>query len=106
MNTEARMQPIALERLRSALEELPRDHDFLAEYINESQRCRNEEDIFNRLAFRDASFGAGVSSFSEMYEPLSLEDKTELRRRWHEKNRREAYRYDDLRARLSWRYLV
>ena len=106
------MQPDPFERLRSALEDASCNHDFLAEYVTELSRNGAEEDIFRRLAFGCAgSGGAGagplmVGPFSELYEAMSLEDKAELRRWWHEKVRREAYHYDDLRARLSWRYFI
>lgn len=116
MSTEARRQPVPpeqpvnrplnkpIEQLRAALEGSPWNYDFLAEYVGESQRCLQEEDVFQRLAFRGDGGSPGV--FSQLYEPLSVEDKRELRQWWHEKIRGEAYRYDQLRARLSWRYFV
>jgi hypothetical protein len=73
---------------------------------------RAEEDIFRRLAFRRINFGGAdtgasiASAFSDLSEAMSLDDKAQLRRWWREKIRREAYHYDDLRARLSWRYLL
>ena len=100
------MQPDPIERLRSALADTPRNLDFLAEYVSELERQRNEEDIFRPLAFRDAYFGGAetgplvLSVFSELYEPLSAGDKIEIRRWWHEKAHREAHHYDDLRMRL------
>jgi hypothetical protein len=103
------MQPDPFERLRSALEEASWSHDFLAEYVTQLSPNGAEEDIFRRLAFRcvDADAGALIlSDFSDLYEAMSLEDKAELRRCWHEKIHREAYHYDDLRERLSWRYRV
>jgi len=109
MSTEARMQLDPFERLRSALEEASWSHDFLAEYVSQLSPNGAEEDIFRRLAFRcvDADASALISSdFSDLYEAMSLEDKAELRRCWHEKIHREAYHYDDLRERLSWRYRV
>ncbi len=81
----------------------------MAEYVAELSRQKGEEDIFHRLAFRSANFGgtaAASSVVTGLYEALSLEDKIELRRWWHEKIRREAYNYHDLGTRLSWRYLV
>jgi hypothetical protein len=112
MSAEARLQPNAFERLRSALKDTSWSHDFVAEYVAELSRQKGEEDIFHRLAFRSANFGGTaaassiVDDFSGLYEAMSLDDKIELRRWWHEKIRREAYNYHDLGTRLSWRYLV
>jgi hypothetical protein len=109
MSAEARLQPNAFERLRSALTDTSWSHDFVAEYVAELSRQKGEEDIFHRLAFHSANFGgtaAGSSIVTGLYEALSIEDKIELRRWWHEKIRREAYNYHDLGTRLSWRYLV
>jgi hypothetical protein len=110
MGSEARMQPEHLERLRLELEDTPWNRDFLAEYITEVSRQKGEEDIFYRLAFRGSTVtGPGdsiPSGFTALYEALSPEEKAELRRWWHQKIRREAYRHDDLGRRLSWRYLV
>jgi len=112
MSSEARMQPGPFERLRSALEDAAWNHDSLAEYVTELSQHSGEEDNFHRLAFHFANVGgvgAGALSeraFSGLYAAMSFEDKTKLRRWWHEKIRRGAYDYDDLRVRLSWRYLV
>jgi len=112
MSAEARLQPNAFERLRSALKDTPWSYDFVAEYVAELSRQKGEEDIFHRLAFRSANFGetaaatSVVGDCSGLYEAMALEDKIELRRWWHEKIRRQAYNYHDLGTRLSWRYLV
>lgn len=112
MSAETRMQPEVFERLKSALENISWDRDSIAEYVTELDQRRHEEDIFHRLVLRDGNFGGAssapcsVSAFSEMYDAMSVEKKAQLRRWWHEKLRRRAYYYDDLRARISWRYLV
>jgi len=112
MSAEARLQPNAFERLRSALTTTSWSYDFVAEYVAELSRQKGEEDIFHRLAFRSANSGGNaaaspmVKDCSGLYEAMSLDEKFELRRWWHEKIRREAYNYHDLGTRLSWRYLV
>jgi hypothetical protein len=110
MSTEARLQPDPFARLRVVLEDTSWNHDFLAEYVAELSGKKSEEDIFRRLAFRAADSDAAAAlvarAFSALYDAMSLEDKAELCRWWHEKIRREAYQYDDLGTRLSWRYLV
>jgi hypothetical protein len=112
MSAEARLQPNAFERLRSALKDTSWSYDFVAEYVAELSSQKGEEDIFHRLAFHSANFGGTapassiVSDCSELYEAMGPGDKIELRRWWHEKIRREAYNYHDLGTRLSWRYLV
>ena len=112
MSTEARMQPDSFERLRSALEDARLSHDVLADCVSKFSANGAEEDVFRHTATRCLnSGGAGAghsieSSFSELYEAMGLKEKAELRRWWHEKIRCEAYRYEDLRARLSWRYLI
>lgn len=71
--------------------------------------CREDEDIFLRLAFQNSSSGGSyrgtgpfiVSVVSEMYEPLDAERKLEIRQWWHEKVRGEASEFDDLRTQLS-----
>jgi len=101
MSAKAKMRPDHFERLQSALEGAPWDHDSLAEYVTQLSQL-GEEDIFRRL-------GLGVSkagTSAEMYEEMSAEKRAELRRWWHERARREAYHYEDLRTRLSWRYLL
>ena len=98
MSPEAKMQPDAFERLRSALERQPWGHDSLAKYVSELAQDTNEEEIFRRMAFCGES--------ADAYEALNPDDRAQLRRWWHEKIRREAYGYDDLRTRLSWRYMV
>ncbi len=109
MSTQARMQPGAFERLKNTLEDAPRDHGFLAEYVRELELLRHEEDVFRRLALENASSGGAyrgtgpfvVSVVSELYEPLDAERKLEIRHWWHEKVRGEANQLDDLGPRLS-----
>ncbi|HWF40250.1 MAG TPA: hypothetical protein VG322_17125 [Candidatus Acidoferrales bacterium] len=110
MSAEARMQPDPIERFASELEKARWDHDFLAEYVNEISKQKGEDDIFHRMALDILKTGEAGSSaatiHSESYAAMSAEQKAALRRLWHDKIRREAYHHDDLRARLSWRYLV
>ena len=108
MNTQAKIQPDAFEQLKSTLEDAPWNYDFLAEYVRELELRRQEQDVFLRLAFQNASGGAYrgtgpfvVSVVSELYEPIDAERKLEIRQWWHEKVRREANQFDDLRMRLS-----
>jgi len=109
MSTQPKLQPDLFERMKKALEDAPRNCDSLSEYVGELERHRHEEDIFRRLAFQNTSgsgpYAAGgtfiVSVFSELYEPLDAERRLEIRRWWHEKMRREADQFADLRARLS-----
>lgn len=111
MSTEAKMQPDPLAQLKWALEDAPRDYDYLAEYVEELELYRQEEDIFLRLAFRNASAGGAyrrtgpfvVRVVSELYKPLDAEHQLEIRRGWHKKVRREADQFDDLKTRLSKR---
>jgi hypothetical protein len=113
MSMEARMQPEPFERLRSALEDPPWNHDLLSEYVTALGQDKGEEDVFLRMAFRCVNpEGAGASipsalipsACSGLYEAMSIEDRTKLRRWWHEKILREAHQHDDLGARLSGRY--
>ena len=110
MSAEARMQPDPVERFAAELENARWDHDFLAEYVNELGSHKREDDIFHRMAFGVPQTGgtgpSAVTILSECYAAMSAEQKPALRRLWHDKIRREAYCHDDLRARLSWRYLV
>ena len=110
MSTKASMQPDAYGQLRSALATALRSHELLAEYVTELGLHRSEEDIFRRLAFRAANLtetGPSIASgLPELYEAMSTEAKNELRQWWHEEIRREAYQHEDLRKRLSWRYLI
>jgi len=76
--------------------------------VRELELRRQEEDVFLRLAFQNAGGGAyrGTGPFvvivvSELYEPIDAERKLEIRQWWHEKVRREANQFDDLRMRLS-----
>ncbi len=108
MNTQAKIQPDAFEQLKSTLEDAPRNYDFLAEYVRELELRRQEQDVFLRLAFQNASGGAYrrtgpfvVSVVSELYKPIDAGRKLEIRQWWHEKVRREANQFDDLRMRLS-----
>ena len=110
MSAEARRQPDPLERIASELEKARWDHDFLAEYVNELSKHKREDDIFQRMALDILKTGEAGSSAalirSESYAAMSAEQKAALRRLWHDKIRREAYCHEDLRTRLSWRYLV
>ena len=109
MITRPKVQPDHLQRLKTSLEDAPRNYDFLAEYVRELEICREDEDIFLRLAFQNSSSGGSyrgtgpfiVSVVSEMYEPLDAERKLEIRQWWHEKVWREANQFDDLRTQLS-----
>src|ERR1700676_4179648 len=109
MSAQPKLQPDHLQKLKTTLEDAPRNYDFLAEYVRELEICRQEEDIFLRLAFRNSNSGGAnrskgpffVSIFSEMYEPLDAERKLEIRQWWHEKVWREANQFDDLRTQLS-----
>ena len=109
MSAQPKLQPDHLQKLKTTLEDAPRNYDFLAEYVRELEICRQEEDIFLRLAFRNSSSGGSnrgtapfiVSIVSEMYEPLDAERKLEIREWWHEKVWREANQFDDLRTQLS-----
>src|SRR6202163_5145228 len=105
MSAQPKLQPDHLQKLKTTLEDAPRNHDFLAEYVRELEICRQEEDIFLRLAFRHSSSGGSnrgtapfiVSIVSEMYEPLDAERKLEIRQWGHEKVWGEANQFDDLR---------
>ena len=109
MNTQPKLQPDNFERLKNILDDAPRNYGFLAEYVGELEHYRLEEDIFLRLAFENVSSGGAhdgtgpfvASIVSELYEPIDAERKLEIRRWWHERTRREANQYDDLRMRLS-----
>jgi len=99
-----------MERLKKELEDAPRSHEFLSEYVRELELHRNEEDIFIRLAFQNVSAGGAygrggtfvTSAYSEIYDqPLDVNQKRELRRWWHDKVQREAERHEDLHARLA-----
>ena len=109
MSAQPKVQPDQLQKLKTSLEDAPRNYDFLAEYVRELEICREDEDIFLRLAFQNSSSGGSyrgtgpfiVSVVSEMYEPLDAERKLEIRQWWHEKVRDEASEFDDLRTQLS-----
>src|ERR1700676_3264031 len=109
MSAQPKLQPDHLQKLKTTLEDAPRNYDFLAEYVRELEICRQEEDIFLRLAFRNLSSGGSnrgtgpfiVSVVSEMYKPLDAERKLEKRQWWHQKVWREANQFDDLRTQLS-----
>ena len=98
MSAEARMQPDSFEQMRSTLESETWNHDSLAEYVSHVAQNRSEEEIFRRMAFRNAA--------TEAYEALQPGDQARLRQWWHDTIRREAYDHEDLRTRLSWRYMV
>ena len=108
MNAKTQMKLDPVEQLKPILSDAPRGRDFLAEYVGELEHHRNEEDIFIRLAFRNVHPGGAysgsdrfvVSAVSELYEPLNSDQKIEIRRRWHEKVRRDAEDFTDLRTRL------
>lgn len=110
MSAEARMKPNSLERFALELENARWEHDFLAEYVNELSKHKREDDIFERMAFDLPPVGGRAPSMatipSESYAAMSADQKAALRRLWHDKIRREAYHHEDLRARLSWQYLV
>jgi hypothetical protein len=112
MGADTRMQQDTLERLRAVLADKPWNRELLAQYVAELKVNGQEEQIFRRLAFCDATLGdarrdtVAMSLSWEWYESLSPEDKMELRQWWHQKIRSEAYHYDDLRVRLSWQYFV
>jgi hypothetical protein len=96
-------EPDPSERLKRVLNRVSWDHDSLARYVRELEHHRTEEDIFRRLAFRDA--GDNADSFvtnlvSELYDPLNAESKSEVQRWWHAKVQWEAARFDDLKERL------
>jgi hypothetical protein len=99
-----------MERPKKMLEDAPRSHEFLSDYVRELELQRNEEDIFIRLAFQNVSAGGAhgrgdtfvTSTYSELYDqPLDASQKQEVRRWWHDKVQREAERHDDLQARLA-----
>ena len=98
MSAEPKMQPDPLEQLRSALESESLSHDSLAEYVGALAQNKSENEVFLRLALRGRS--------AEAYGLLNPSDQAHLRQWWHDRLRREAYAYDDLRTRLSWRYLI
>ena len=109
MGTEARLQPDPFERFRSELENARWSRQFLANYVSEISQQRHEEDIFRHMAFQLPELGENMrtaNTLSELYEATNPEQKSELRRLWHDRIRREVYRHDDLRTRLSWRFLV
>src|ERR1700674_2281807 len=109
MSAQAKLLPDHLQKLKTSLEDAPRNYDFLAEYVRELETCREDEDIFLRLAFRNSSSGGSyrgtgpfiVSVVSDMYEPLDAERMLEIRQWWHEMVWREANQFVDLRTQLS-----
>lgn len=109
MSTEPKMQPDLFEQLRTSLEDVPQCYAFLADYVRELEKFRNEEDVFIRLGVGNASVGGqtrgtgpyAVSVFSELYEPLDADQKIAIRKWWHERMRTEAGQFTDLRTRLS-----
>lgn len=98
MSPKAKMQPDAFDQLRSTLESQAWSHDALAEYVNAVAQDKTGEEIFRRMAFRKAAL--------EAYEGLHVDDQARLRRWWHDRIQSQAYEYEDLRQRLSWRYMV
>jgi hypothetical protein len=109
MSTTTQMKPDPLEPLKAVLSGAPRDHKFLADYVRELELHRNEVDTFRRLAFENVNPGGAyggtgtmmVSVFSQMYEPLTAPQKTEIRQWWHELVRREAEASAGLKSRLD-----
>ncbi|MGB7436418.1 MAG: hypothetical protein WBR26_05580 [Candidatus Acidiferrum sp.] len=107
MGTQAKMESDPLELLKVTLEDTPRGRTLLGEYVRELELYRQEEDTFLRLAFRDARYGGAgagpfvVSIVSQLYEPLGPGQKLEVRRWWHDKIRREAERFSDLKERIA-----
>ena len=111
MNKEARMQGDGAQLLRSRLVERAWSYDLLAEYVSQLSQDKREDEIFHLLAFRRTNpneIAAQVTpdDLSNLYESASLEEKINLRTHWHDEARRQAFKHDDLRARISWRYLV
>ncbi len=112
MSSDARMQPDPLERLRSALLDRSWSYDFLDTYVSHVDEDRHEEEIFCLLAFKSEDSGPATDgdfagrNLRDSYEAMSSVERLNLRRSWHERARREAFRHDDLRMRLSWRYYV
>ena len=99
MSTHTELQEDPFEKLKKILEDTPRGYGFLTGYVGELEHNRQEEDVFIRLAFENASAGGAfpgrgtsfiVSVFSELYEPLDPGRKLEIRRWWHKKIRDEA----------------
>jgi hypothetical protein len=110
MSMQPKPQLDPFEQLKKILGDAPRNHDSLAEYVGELEKSRQEEDIFIRLAFQNASvggaFGRGdtfvTSVYSQLYdEPLDVSQKQEVRLWWHDKVRHGAEKFDDLGARLA-----
>jgi hypothetical protein len=109
VSAQPKLQPDDFERLKKILKDAPRGYGFLAEYVGGLEHNQNEEDVFLRLAFQNASAGGAyrgsdrliVSVVSELYEPLDAARKLEIRQWWHEKVRSEANQFDELRTRLS-----
>lgn len=110
MSAETRMQPDPLERFRSELENARWSREFLANYVSAVSQEKHEDDIFRRMAFELPELAENAQSstdrLSKLYEAVAPDQRAELRKCWHDRIRREAYRYDDLRTRLSWRFLV
>ena len=81
-------------------------------YVSHVDEDRHEEEIFCLLAFKSEDSGPATDgdfagrNLRDSYEAMSSVERLNLRRSWHERARREAFRHDDLRMRLSWRYYV
>ncbi len=96
-----------VERLITILDDGPRDREFLTAYVTEVELHGQEEDVFLRLAFENATAGGAgtgpwaVSIVSELFEPLRAEQKVDVVRWWHSIMRQEANGYESLRTRLS-----
>jgi len=104
MSTKAKMQMDPSQGLMSCLAARAWNHDLLAEYVSQLSRNKHEEEIFRLLAFRQTN--PACEDLLKLYERASFEEKTNLRRQRHDEAHREAFKHDDLRALLSWRYLV
>jgi hypothetical protein len=112
MSSDARIQPDPLERLRSALLDRSWSYDFLDTYVSYVDENRHEEEVFCLLALNSedpgpaAAGGFAGRNLRDSYEAMSSIERLDLRQSWHERARREAFRHDELRTRLSWRYYV
>jgi len=96
-----------IERLKTELSDVELGHEFLERYVHELERHRAEEDVFRRFAFEDVNAGGAgtgpyiVSVYSELYEPLEVNEKVALRGWWHERMMTLATNFADLKLRLA-----
>jgi len=76
-------------------------------YVDEMERRCAEDDIFNRLAFKDKIGGSSGEPdihyllAIELYNELDADQKREVRKWWHSAVRTKANGFDDLRRRLQ-----